>query len=57
MTDRNEEERLFAELRSLRTEDGNDPFDLYQRGEVSKGWLIGKIVEVVLQPNTAVSRR
>ncbi len=43
------EEQLFAELRSLRLKDGRDPFDLYRHSKASKGWLIGHIVECVLE--------
>lgn len=40
-------DRLFAELRCLRLDDGRDPFAEYQAGRVSKGWLLAQIVRAV----------
>lgn len=40
-------QQLRRELRSLRTDEVGDPFELYQQGMVSKGWLIGQISEAV----------
>ena len=49
-------DRLFAELRCLRLDDGRDPFAEYQAGRVSKGWLLARIVQVVGEVTRDVPR-
>ena len=40
-------DRLFAELRCLRLDDGRDPFAEFAAGRVSKGWLLARVVGAV----------